>query len=250
VVEQFRVGSSHSRASASRQEGLSEAQLQELVATVQAEIVQPLQTRIRDLVTQVKALRAETNELEQRWQSSQNSGSGKSSKIKILSQSRRPVLSLQETEANLAAEFESLFRAGQVDDAFSRAASAQTNARYEDYLWKVCSLVTDELDSWLEGPGGKSPLGMPTKMALMMSLAQQLEADPAQAHGVAKVDWISELCFAFEAYDPSVEASAASSCASLAEVLEKLASGPPEIAEATRKLKRSVQQASRLLQNK
>jgi len=205
---------------------------------VQVEVVQPLHSRIKELTAQVQALRQETQELEKRWSATGagSHGADLGSALSVDSQ---------------AAELERLFGEGKVEDAFVKAMRLQATSEQVDVIGRLCALVPSA-DVWLAGEDTGScisPLSMPIKMLLMLSLAKQLAAKPLEPDVfLSKVDWIQELWLAFEVTDKDVRDNAGSLCSQLVEVLEQVVVEKGDGTEpALRKLKRSLQQATKMM---
>lgn len=201
---------------------LSEAELEDLSRAVEVEVIQPLHARVKELTTQVKALRVEVEQLQR-------------------SEGKQP--SSPEAEASEAKELQKLFQEGSVEDAFERALQRQEQARYVDFLEQLCSLV--QPDQWLnEEPAGLH-LGLQVKMKLMYALAQQL-SDKSLDEGIfhSKVEWINELWLGFDLGDKALQAK--DLCTKMIEALER-AEGPGR-EQALRKLKRTLQQAAKMLE--
>jgi len=215
--------------------GIPEAQLDELAKAVETEVVQPLKSRIKDLTAQVQALRQDALALEKRCAASAVETAATES---------------PETEERLAMELEATFRSGKAEDAFSKAMRLQTDAKYQDFLARLCALVP-EPDQWLSGDDvgtGESPLGMKAKMLLMLALAKQLTARHLDDTAfLTKVEWIQELWLAFD-FSDKVEENAPKLCSQLVEVLDQVHSDAGAgTDQALRKLKRSLQQAAKMM---
>lgn len=233
---------------------LSDAQLDELANSVQAEVIQPLQTRIRDLTSQVRTLREEVRELERRWNSVRAFTSGEGNmpppsslggafRTKSVSSTNRaaPAATAISAEEAQAERLVNLFKEGKVEDAFVKGMSAQANSKKVDFLGRLCLLVKDPGD-WLAGDG--IALSMPVKMLLMLSFARQLE-NPGlpEADRTKKLDWVNELWLSFDANDSTVIAHSRDLCAQLTDLLDKL----PFNSEALRHLKGSVKMTRKFL---
>ncbi|CAL1134506.1 unnamed protein product [Cladocopium goreaui] len=201
---------------------LSEAELEDLSRQVEVEVIQPLHARVKELTSQVKALRVEVEQLQR-------------------TEGKQP--SSPEAEASQARELQQLFQEGSVEDAFERALQRQEHARYVDFLEQLCSLV--QPDQWLnEEPAGLH-LGSQVKMKLMYALAQQL-SDKSLDEGIfhSKVEWINELWLGLDLGDKALQAK--DLCTKMIEALER-AEGPGR-EQALRKLKRTLQQAAKMLE--
>ncbi|CAJ1361847.1 unnamed protein product [Effrenium voratum] len=204
---------------------ISEAQLDELTRAVEVEVIHPLHARVKQLTVQVQALRAEAEEL----QSRAGEGSADSS----------------EAEAAQARELQRLFH-DRAEDAFVRALQKQKQARHQDFLEQLCSLVPQP-DAWLtEDPSG-STLSTEVKMNLMHALTHQLSSKSLdESVFQRKVEWIEELWLALDLGDKAVDKLARGLCAQLIEALEHAAEGPGR-EQALRKLKRTLQHASKMM---
>lgn len=261
VTEELRqVGRILARQEAASQptasEALSDTQVEEMARAVQAEVVEPLHARIRDLSAQVSALREEASRLERRCE-----------ECRLLTEERaaaggagtavgREEAVERRSEEAQAEELERLFREQRAEEAFVRAMKLQAQARRVDFVGRLCGLV-EEPDRWLEGgdaPGGKSPLSMPVKMLLMLSLGPQLEnSGLSDEDRASRVEWINELWLAFDWQDASVASNAAGLCKQLGEVLEKSDKAFPAGSTASkqlRQLRRNVQSTTGILANR
>lgn len=233
------------RPPASAGDSLTESQLDELAHAVQAEVVQPLHARIQDLTMQVQALREESRRLEERWQAAQRAQHAASA---------AGAGCTEEDEEAQACELESMFREGKVSDAFINGMHLQVESAHCDFLGRVCALVPDGgVEDWLAEDGGGGSLQMQVKMLLMLSLARQLDGGtfPEQTRA-KKIDWITELWFAFDPAEPKVAGNAATLCAQLTEALDRIQPGEcgSEAAAQLRRLKKGVQQSAKLLRDK
>lgn len=222
VVEELKqVKDLLTSSSSGRPGSLSEAELEDLSRAVEAEVIQPLHARVKELTSQVKALRLEVEQLQR--------------------EGKQP--SSPEAEASQARELQELFQEGSVEDAFERALQRQEHARYVDFLEQLCSLV--QPDQWLnEEPAGLQ-LAVQVRMKLMYALAQQL-SDKSLDEGIfhSKVEWINELWLTFDLGDKALQAK--DLCTKMIEALER-AEGPGR-EQALRKLKRTLQQAAKMLE--
>jgi len=252
VVAQHRsAAAAEGGAAASAAPALSEAQLDELARAVRAEVVQPLHARIRDLTAQVKRLHTEIRELEQRWRAANaTNATGGGVVPNGPAGSMRFLGGTPESEAAQAADLEQAFEQGRVEEAFGRAIALQPEAKYEDFVWRLCTLIRGPVDQWLAGDGHRVPLNMHVKMHLMLTLARQLASSSvADGRQSVRIDWINELWLAFEVDDPTVKATAGNSCSQLIELLDTVdTSAGEDIGDQVRRLKRAVNQAARILQ--
>jgi len=227
--------------------GISEAQMDELARAVQVEVIHPLQSRIQELSEQVRSLREEANALKRRMSSYDGAGADAFHPPPGLSGLAAAGGAVDSQEAQ-AAGVERLFREGHTQEAFVQAIDLHQagKATREDFLGRLCSLVTDPLDQWL----GAAQMSMTVKMLLMLTLAQQLEDGRLGAAALAqKVEWINELWYAFDAEDEAVASNAASLCSQLKERLERLpdaVTGSPAGSQLNL-LRRSVNQTASLL---
>lgn len=208
--------------SSSQSGSLSEAQLDELTSSIEVEVIEPLHARVKELTVQVKALRAEAEQLQRRSE-------GKS---------HGP-----EAEAAQARDIQKLFREGRAEDAFQLALQKQGEARYQDFLEPLCSLV--QPDQWLmEDPTGMA-LSPQVKIKLMQTLAQQC-ANCEETVLLSKVEWIQELWLALDLGEPAVEKQGKRLVTELIEALNRVQGHAGEQVQV-RKLKRTLTQAVRMM---
>ncbi|CAE7448268.1 unnamed protein product [Symbiodinium sp. CCMP2592] len=208
---------------------MQEAELEELVRAVEMEVVQPLHARVKELTAQVQALREEAVELQRRSAESQG--------VREVTPA---------SEAAQAKELESMFRHGRVEDAFLRAIQKQRQARHCDFLECLCALVP-EPEAWLTEDSSGSPISPQVKMKLMHALALQLSERLEEPVFLRKVDWIQELWLAMDLEDEAVDRQAKGLCAQLIEALDSAQAEGASKEQALRKLKRTLQQAAKML---
>merc|ERR1712107_794100 len=111
---------------------------------------------------------------------------------------------------------EELVSQGQFENAFARALSLQTGALHEDFVWRVCGVRQKPKEV-------AEVLNMPTRMQLLLSLARHLASSGTNDDTrTSRLDWMTELWFAFKPDDPSVTATAGASCQKLTELLESI----------------------------
>jgi len=246
----------------------TEASLDEVVRTVQAEVITPLHARVKELTQQVQSLREEARRLDRRCNACGGAFAGTSSgtgeNCVADGPPPPPPPPIDEEEAH-AAELDQLFRKGSIQDAFIKAMHLQQRAKHTDFIGRLCHRVDIPVDEWLhtDDDASKCPLSMPVKMLLMLSLARQLEntqvgefyrvADDQRA---SKADWLNDLWLAFDPKDQAVSRNAANLCSQLIEVLDKaLASraasgeidGKNTTSDNLRQLARGVRASARLL---
>eukprot|EP00913_Durusdinium_trenchii_P030028 g28140.t1 len=197
---------------------LSEAQLDELTSSIEVEVIEPLHARVKELTVQVKALRAEAEQLQRRSE-------GKS---------HGP-----EAEAAQARDIQKLFREGRAEDAFQLALQKQGEARYQDFLEPLCSLV--QPDQWLM----EDSCALEVKIKLMQTLAQQC-ANCEETVLLSKVEWIQELWLALDLGEPAVEKQGKRLVTELIEALNRVQGHAGEQVQV-RKLKRTLTQAVRMM---
>lgn len=154
--------------------------------------------------------------------------------------------SLVDTEESQADELEKSFRDGKVQDAFVRAMHLQQQSKRVDFFGRLCALVAEPVETWLHGcDRDTSPLTMPVKMLLMLSLARQLEDKGLpDSERAKKIEWINELWFAFDPQDAAVTGNSASLCTQLTEVLDRVDTGAVQL----RRLKGAVKMTAKLLE--
>merc|ERR550532_3211321 len=152
-------------------------------------------------------------------------------------------------EESRAASLQRIFRDGKVSDAFLKAMNLQADGASIDYIGRLCALVPDSLEDWLQGSGGHdAPLSMQVKLLLIFSLATQLEEGSglSEAACLTKISWIAELWFVLDLPELSEQASTADTCRRLSDVLERI--GTAGLCEAgadqLRSVKKAVQQAA------
>lgn len=208
---------------------MQEAELEELMRAVETEVIQPLHARVKELTAQVQALREEAVELQRRSAESQG--------VREITPA---------SEAAQAKELESMFRHGRVEDAFLRAIQKQRQARHCDFLECLCALVP-EPEAWLTEDSSGSPISPQVKMKLMHALALQLSERLEEPVFLRKVDWIQELWLAMDLEDEAVDRQAKGLCAQLIEALDSAQAEGPSKEQALRKLKRTLQQAAKML---
>jgi len=229
-------------------EAFTESQLDELARAVQAEIVEPLHARVRDLTAQVAQLREDARHLEQRCEALVAQGAtalGGPPPPGGLLTAERP-----ETEEHQAEELEKVFREGRTEEALVRAMKLQKSAKRVDFLGKLLGQVEDP-EQWLTPEDGPSPLSMRVKMFLMLALGSQLESGGMGAEEQACcVSWIHELWLCFDWEHESVTSTAPSLCKQLGEVLERADKAFPAGTAASktlRQLRRNVQSVTSIL---
>merc|ERR1740121_352405 len=225
----------------------SESQLDELARAVQAEVVQPLHVRIRDLTMQVQTLREETRSLEARWQACAG-GRGPSSAERVGAPAAEAVpspigaVSPEQVEARRAAELEAKFRAGHVEEAMAEACLAQERAEYEDFVGRLCHLVDGGAEE-----AAQLRLGMPGRLQLMLALSTQCEAgNVSEERRALKVEWVYELWDSFAPDDPTVSVNTLQTFFQVLERLERTLS--EEQAFTVRSIKNSARAAVTMLQ--
>merc|ERR1712039_165840 len=127
----------------------------------------------------------------------------------------------------------------------------QTSAKHTDFLGRLCSLIPGSIDAWLNAScaSGRHPLSMPVKMLLMLSLSQQMQGeDILEEVRAKKIEWISELWYAFDPADVSVVSNSANMCSQLTENLDRVPSGNGDDSDIELgRLKRAIKHAARLL---
>jgi len=218
----------HKRHAGAATNHLTDQQLSALAKAMNAEVVQPLQTRIRDLTAQVKELQAKAKALESKWAASRASAAAVE---------ESPIT---QTRSKLA----SLARQGKVSEAFQQAIKCHTPS--EDCIWSLCEAignietVTGAVDEF-------------TKLAVVAAIAELLATNSPILASRRKLatDWVKELWLALDLSDSSVSSYAPLACNRLNSHLEKIeAHAEEEEKSSVRFLKRVVDQATRLLAGK
>eukprot|EP00928_Gymnodinium_smaydae_P062492 TRINITY_DN46347_c0_g1_i1.p1 TRINITY_DN46347_c0_g1~~TRINITY_DN46347_c0_g1_i1.p1 ORF type:complete len:1128 (+),score=308.05 TRINITY_DN46347_c0_g1_i1:93-3386(+) len=225
--------------------GLTDGQLEHIAATVQAEIVSPLQTRVQELSAQVRSLREEARQLQQRL------ALGAADRLPPTPNFGAPAAapSPAELEEQQAVAMERQFGEGRFEEAFTTALGQQARARHVDFLGRVCALVPEPLYDWLEG----KHLSAKLHGLLMVALSRQL-ATAGQEAFHSKVVWVQELLLTFEG-DALPGEGARSVYRQLQEALEALPAQPPATATGEpgpgaselRQLRQQVRSHMRLL---
>lgn len=229
IAEELRQVRHLVQSSSGGSSAMQEAELEELMRAVETEVIQPLHARVKELTAQVQALREEAVELQRRSAESQG--------VREITPA---------SEAAQAKELESMFRHGRVEDAFLRAIQKQRQARHCDFLECLCALVP-EPEAWLTEDSSGSPISPQVKMKLMHALALQLSERLEEPVFLRKVDWIQELWLAMDLEDEAVDRQAKGLCAQLIEALDSAQAEGPSKEQALRKLKRTLQQAAKML---
>jgi len=201
---------------------ISDAQFDELARTVEIEVVQPLHARIQDLSAQVRRLQEEARQLERRWSQCNMvcpSPDGVARPPGLFAvEMGVPGVSVADRENAESKDLERTFHEGKAEEAFVKAMQLQTSSKHTDFLGRLCNLIPGSIDTWLNSPGssGRQPLSMPVKMLLMLSLSQQMQTtDILEEVRSKKIEWISELWYAFEPADPLVVSNSANMCSQL-----------------------------------
>lgn len=220
---------------------ISEAQLDELVSTVQAEVVEPLQSRVRDLTAQVHALKDQVQIFEQVHQ-----GNGTSEAAAHAGNSRPAGMDnadAQKYEAQ-AQELKKLYSSGNTKEAFVRAMQYQNQAGNNfDFMARICR-VAGTPEQWLKTVDLEPQL----HMFLLIVLAQQLAAGGLGATGEAreeKITWMTELWIEFNIDDERVAGNAGELCKRLLTALhaalgERGSSGYGRIRQLTQMVEKTA----------